>query len=62
MTDDDAEADSTQTLSPQLEKDLEVVRRIVSVTMGALLILSLQDLRTTSLLEMDLHSSNRVNR
>ena len=39
MTDDDAEADSTQTLSSQLEKDLEVVRRIVSVTMGALLIL-----------------------
>ncbi len=39
MTDDHGDADPTQTPSSQLEKDLEVVRRIVSVTMGALLIL-----------------------
>ncbi|MGB0475900.1 MAG: S8 family peptidase [Candidatus Poseidoniaceae archaeon] len=39
MTDDHGDAGPTQTLSSQLEKDLEVVRRIVSVTMGALLIL-----------------------
>ena len=39
MTDDHGDGDLTQTLSPQLERDLEVVRRIVSVTMGALLIL-----------------------
>jgi len=39
MTDDHSYDDTNQTLSPQLEKDLEIVRRIVSVTMGALLIL-----------------------
>ena len=39
MTDDHGDADLTQTPSSQLEKDLEVVRRIVSVTMGVLLIL-----------------------
>jgi len=39
MTDDHSYDDPNQTLSPQLEKDLEIVRRIVSVTMGALLIL-----------------------
>ena len=39
MTEEIDSADETTPLSPQLEKDLEIVRRIVSVAMGALLIL-----------------------
>jgi len=39
MTEDHDSKDQVETLSPQLEKDLEIVRRIVSVTMAALLIL-----------------------
>ena len=39
MTEDHDSGNQVEALSPQLEKDLEIVRRIVSVTMAALLIL-----------------------
>lgn len=39
MTEDHDSGNQVEALSPQLEKDLEIVRRIVSVAMGALLIL-----------------------
>lgn len=39
MTEDHDSGNQVEALSPQLEKDLEIVRRIVSITMAALLIL-----------------------
>ena len=39
MTEEIDSAKDITPLSPQLEKDLEIVRRIVSVAMGVLLIL-----------------------